>query len=610
MPVSNYFDTVFGVDGTLTTVPDAVQSDGSVSYTQGYGPDYQLTPGTSGAKYPGIGDINQIFNDITTALQQYQQNGIPPFITSAMNGGTAFSYAKYATVLYNGTAYISNTAANTDTPPSSKWNQISLSSVNQFTGGTSTGSANAQVLASLNPATGFSTSVNGQSITFTAGYTNTGSTTLAITSPSVSAQTIQKLSGGSLVNLTGGEITATDNVTVSWNLSAGVFVLQTSGGLGSMAPLNIGNNMANDTNGNAVAQVPPLTSTGTNVTYTLAEWGTQAARSNSGTAMADTLPGTSGALPSGWYIQIQNKDATAADVVSVGSGGSMKFGNQTLSSLIIEPGETWLAVSQGSGNYVIQRVSDATWNAPAPSSSHKKLAAVWASNTTASMSADAVIVQDSSGNTRRLTSYSQTVNSATSGAGGLDTGSVAASTWYYLYAIYNPATNTQSILMSASATAPTLPSGYTFASGSLSAVLTDGSAHFIGFKQIGNKWQYVLGNNLSSLPQMASGTSGSVSTPTWTSLGVGGYVPTAIAETIKLVVYGGSGGTGLIICAPNNSYGAYTSSSNPPPVIVYPDTSAGVDTSLCDFVLESSNIYWASNESTNAIYCMGFTINI
>jgi hypothetical protein len=46
-------------------------------------------------------------------------------------------------------------------------------------------------------------------------------------------------------------------------------------------------------------------------------------------------------------------------------------------------------------------------------------------------------------------------------AGGLDTGTVAADTFYYLFAIYNPTTQTSDALFSASKTSPTLPSGYT-----------------------------------------------------------------------------------------------------------------------------------------------------
>ena len=45
--------------------------------------------------------------------------------------------------------------------------------------------------------------------------------------------------------------------------------------------------------------------------------------------------------------------------------------------------------------------------------------------------------------------------------GGLDTGSIAANTWYYCFAIYNPTTSTADFLFSASYSSPTLPSGYT-----------------------------------------------------------------------------------------------------------------------------------------------------
>jgi len=50
-PSSGYFDTVFGVDGTLVTVPDGIQGDGSVSYTQGWGVDYTLPNTNPSYKY-------------------------------------------------------------------------------------------------------------------------------------------------------------------------------------------------------------------------------------------------------------------------------------------------------------------------------------------------------------------------------------------------------------------------------------------------------------------------------------------------------------------------------------------------------------------------------
>lgn len=71
------------------------------------------------------------------------------------------------------------------------------------------------------------------------------------------------------------------------------------------------------------------------------------------------------------------------------------------------------------------------------------------------------ILIDDLGNLRRvdpalLTCFPTT----TSGAGGLDTGTIAINTWYYLWVISSNFNVT--LLASLSSTAPTLPSGYTF----------------------------------------------------------------------------------------------------------------------------------------------------
>ncbi len=89
MPVNGYFDTPFAVDGDLNTIPDAAQPSGTVSYTLGFPIGYSTPVGSGGFNVPRT-SINQVLNDITTALQQYQQTGIPPFITTSMNGGSPF----------------------------------------------------------------------------------------------------------------------------------------------------------------------------------------------------------------------------------------------------------------------------------------------------------------------------------------------------------------------------------------------------------------------------------------------------------------------------------------------------------------------------------------
>ncbi len=96
-----------------------------------------------------------------------------------------------------------------------------------YIGGVSTGSANAQVLATLTP-TGF-TLTDGFTITFTAGFTNTGAATMNANATGVMA--IKKNSGGGPVPLTGGELTASNAVTLTYNASASAFIITNSGGL-------------------------------------------------------------------------------------------------------------------------------------------------------------------------------------------------------------------------------------------------------------------------------------------------------------------------------------------------------------------------------------------
>lgn len=129
MPSSGYFDTIFAASGTRTTVPDAIQGDGSVSYTQGYGALYSTAVSSGGLNFPRA-QHNQVLFDITTAIQNWQQNTIAPFITSSMNGGSPFSYSAYNMVLSGGIGYISLVNSNADTPPSAKWATIPLGNPN------------------------------------------------------------------------------------------------------------------------------------------------------------------------------------------------------------------------------------------------------------------------------------------------------------------------------------------------------------------------------------------------------------------------------------------------------------------------------------------------
>lgn len=82
------------------------------------------------------------------------------------------------------------------------------------------------------------------------------------------------------------------------------------------------------------------------------------------------------------------------------------------------------------------------------------------------------------------TSYPLTIDITLSGAGGLDTGAEAASTWYYIWAIYNPSTDTISGMLSTSSSNPTMPAGYSYKA-LLGAVYNDSGSNFLRFNQVG-----------------------------------------------------------------------------------------------------------------------------
>lgn len=93
---------------------------------------------------------------------------------------------------------------------------------------------------------------------------------------------------------------------------------------------------------------------------------------------------------------------------------------------------------------------------------------------------DEVILQDGDGNPARM-NLSMTIDLTVSGAGGLDTGSEAVSTWYHIWAIMKR-DGTKSAIFSAHATAPTLPSGFVYKA-YLGACYNASNGNIVWFKQ-------------------------------------------------------------------------------------------------------------------------------
>jgi hypothetical protein len=109
---------------------------------------------------------------------------------------------------------------------------------------------------------------------------------------------------------------------------------------------------------------------------------------------------------------------------------------------------------------------------------------VYASATTVTATADKVQLSNSDNELLILNSLSETLNITNAGVNGLDTGSEAVSTWYHIWAIAK-ADGTLDGLFSASATAPTLPAGYSYKC-YLGAVYNNSSGNIVEFYQVDN----------------------------------------------------------------------------------------------------------------------------
>lgn len=120
-----YFKNPFAVNGDRTAIPEITPPDGSVSFEDGFGVNYQLDPGVdSDALDIPRNQFNQMIFDVTSAIQQYQQRGFPDFITASDNGGTPYAYEINATVRHNNVNYYSLVGGNTTTPPSASWGLV------------------------------------------------------------------------------------------------------------------------------------------------------------------------------------------------------------------------------------------------------------------------------------------------------------------------------------------------------------------------------------------------------------------------------------------------------------------------------------------------------
>src|SRR5262245_56209710 len=75
-----------------------------------------------------------------------------------------------------------------------------------------------------------------------------------------------------------------------------------------------------------------------------------------------------------------------------------------------------------------------------------------------------------------------------SGNGALDTGTIAPNTWYHTHLIKRPDTGVVDVLVSLSATSPTLPSNFTIPPRRIGSMRTNASSQWIAFSQLDDEF--------------------------------------------------------------------------------------------------------------------------
>lgn len=223
---------------------------------------------------------------------------------------------------------------------------------------------------------------------------------------------------------------------------------------------------------------------------------------------------------------------------------------------------------------------------------------------TATVTADEILVSSAlGGSVWRIGSFSKTINLATTGAGGMDTGTVPANGFVGIYAIYNPTTGASALLAVNAAAAVgevyggnNMPAGYS--ASSLLTVVPTASSQFKVITVSGRS-VYTAANVILSTSSNLSATQTSISS-----------VAPMNAKFIEGIIALGSSGSGTLSATLN--------SLNTPPGIRqfggYTPASASISSCYPAMPITLPGyIYISTSNATSGtasfvIYCSGYTI--
>ncbi len=465
---------------------------------------------------------------------------------------------------------------------------------------TSTGSANAQIVAATLP-TGF-VLTQGWQVIFYAGFTNTGAMTLLVNGQTVASTTSPVCSSGacppSLYRstpsgpqaMTGGEVQSGQLYVAQWDGTYFELVNTTAqfGGYGiatslaSAATTDLGTIPSHFVN---ITGTTTITSFGATASTTYPIYQLYFSGALTVTYNATTCSTVGNCITTPNNTNIVTAAGDTAIVYYNGAGSNSGGGGNWV----------FLSYNRASGQSVVSQT-------PLCGANNLKIVNdTGTPNTSIDVTADSAVMVNSTGVPVYATAVSVVINDTTTGANGLDTGALANATWYYHWLISNGTTTAG--LDSLSATAPTLPSGYTYLC-RMGAGITNSSANFLRTRQLGSDVQYIVGTNPAVVPNIANGTAGtySLTSPTLVAVSVTGVVPptASMLYGVASTNYKASSGFANIEVAPNTGWGGSNNGPAGSAGNVYPmaiDSPSTAQSAYFTLVLEGTTIAWASNSA-------------
>ena len=371
--------------------------------------------------------------------------------------------------------------------------------------GTATGTANAVVVSTAIPS-GF-TLATGKAIRFVVAASNTGAVTLAVNGTTATA--VLKQSPAGLMALTGGELAAGDLAEAYFDGTRYQVLTRSNENGGFSAQASIASAATTDI-GTAGSHLVSITGGGT-----ISSFGSSASTVYPIYAIsvvsATTLTASANLLtPGGANLVLSASDTILAQYAGAG----------VWRVLTVMPVHPKISPTRASQLHVVN-------NAATPASK-------------VDIGSTEMVMDATTGDSYYVESYGTcTVDLTVNGAAGLDTGTFANNTWYFLYAISDGSTN--SCLASTSSTAPTMPSGYTFKIRvGATRTLTAAPAELWYFSQYGNTTQ-ITGASANSNRSINNGIVGTCNGTLVDTGAVYGVFAPSTATAVKLSYGAGNG---------------------------------------------------------------------